>query len=488
MKNCRGFTLLEMILVIGLMAVVTTLKFFDVSAEMEQAQARATGSLLFTYNNAVRSWVSKNPGAVAAVHSGTKWLKLPACGGSSSIAYLPCDFPDANAATPIKFGNLSLSSTVATSGSSPNQVTTVTTLTSSFQVEGKQRSDLSGLAAITAASGSSAATTPVLMATDGKYSSSPLTSVITMVASSNAPTDAWLRTDGSNTMDNNINFNPANDANHRQLLGVSRIQSLAAQAFYIGANGGALLGQAVVVDADQNLLGSLTVQNVAGDANAITVARGDVTLNSGNLDVKNGYVNAAIFYDANNSSYYVDPSSSTVLNALNVKGNTTLAITAVKGTLSVDGALSAGGRASFEEYISLSRVSADGADCSPNGLVSRDADGKLLSCQSGKWRSGASLEGSAASNGWAEIGGGMMIQWGMTDSPLGRNDCSLATFSRSFDGSPFSATATPFNAGTGTNDSLTTQSYSPSSMVVCQTGYADSGARYATYLVVGRKP
>ncbi len=81
-----------------------------------------------------------------------------------------------------------------------------------------------------------------------------------------------------------------------------------------------------------------------------------------------------------------------------------------------------------------------------------------------------------------------MLQWGFSDVPIGRNQCTTATFSRPFNGLPFSATATPYSAGAGTNDSLTTQSYSSGHMVICQTGLADSGARYATYLVVGRKP
>lgn len=81
-----------------------------------------------------------------------------------------------------------------------------------------------------------------------------------------------------------------------------------------------------------------------------------------------------------------------------------------------------------------------------------------------------------------------MIQWGMSSAPIGQNQCVPAYFSRSFSGAPFSATATPYNAGIKTNHSLTTQSYSSSGMTICQTGLADGGAIYATFIVLGRMP
>ena len=102
------------------------------------------------------------------------------------------------------------------------------------------------------------------------------------------------------------------------------------------------------------------------------------------------------------------------------------------------------------------------------------------------WKGGGNLDGLASPEGWAEIGGGVMLQWGKSDSPIGRNECTTATFRKPFNGIPFSATATQYSANTKTNDALTTQSYTPSSMVICQTGYADGGAVYATYLVVGK--
>ncbi|WOP95638.1 shufflon system plasmid conjugative transfer pilus tip adhesin PilV [Citrobacter freundii] len=51
------------------------------------------------------------------------------------------------------------------------------------------------------------------------------------------------------------------------------------------------------------------------------------------------------------------------------------------------GSVRADGRLSTGEVLQLDGVNTAGAVCSPNGLVSRDATGAILSCQSGVWKS-----------------------------------------------------------------------------------------------------
>ncbi|WP_209904503.1 shufflon system plasmid conjugative transfer pilus tip adhesin PilV [Pantoea cypripedii] len=51
------------------------------------------------------------------------------------------------------------------------------------------------------------------------------------------------------------------------------------------------------------------------------------------------------------------------------------------------GSVRADGRLSTGEVLQLDGVNTAGAGCSPNGLVSRDATGAILSCQSGVWTS-----------------------------------------------------------------------------------------------------
>ncbi|KAG0165394.1 hypothetical protein DFQ30_008516, partial [Apophysomyces sp. BC1015] len=52
------------------------------------------------------------------------------------------------------------------------------------------------------------------------------------------------------------------------------------------------------------------------------------------------------------------------------------------------GTMRSNGRLSTGEFLQLDAVAGEGGGCSPSGLVGRDANGLLLSCQSGVWKSG----------------------------------------------------------------------------------------------------
>lgn len=438
-----GATLLELMLVVGLLAVGTVITMEEAQSDLEIQQSKVVGNTLFQYNNAARAWLSNNIGAgsPAITKTGTAWLKSSSCvGGQSAIAYLPCNFPDASAANPISFGSLGLTTTIVTTGAAPNQVTTLTTQSTPFIAGSQKRSDLSAVAAITAAAGQYDTRTPMPAATNGSFKSDPATAIITMTASNNGSNDAWLRTDGSNTMNNNLRFNPAVADTMRNIQGASRISSLLTEALYLGPLGGASSTAAsrVIVDADQTIMGKMIVNNVKGgdgilltngnirasggsvfagnsvQAAGTVIAGSDVTAGGnmiasnsviaynsvqaagnmtaggsvaaqGNVTAQNsvvaqgsvtaqGNVSAAgvalaqVFYDSNNTGYYLDPNNSSVMNSLNLLGSSNV-----------------NGRATFNEYVQLNGVAVKGTACAPNGLVGRAATGKMLSCDSGIW-------------------------------------------------------------------------------------------------------
>lgn len=360
-KKQRGVTLIELILVIGLISFMTVLSFAEKQAEMDNRQAVATGALLAQYNNAIRSWVSDNPNAASVTRSGSAWLKPTSCGGSSAVEYLSCNFPDATPANPIKFGRLSIASVITATGSSPNRVVRVVTETSPFTLSNGLRADLSGLAAISAAASVVQGSTPV-SGTEGSFRSNPLTAAVTMVASNNASTDAWLRTDGSNTMNNNLRFKPESSEGMRQIENVSRLQNIALQTLYLGPAGGSTSAAKIVVDADQDVLGTMLVRNNRNAAVGLEVSRGNLKIAAGNADVSGsimagaevkavtnimaganmvakGFIraeesissgdsitaaqnmNAKRFIDADNNNFYLDPSQDSTLNNLNALGS-----------------------------------------------------------------------------------------------------------------------------------------------------------------------
>ena len=284
----KGFTLIEMILVIGLMAVATMISFYEKKLDMEQTQARITGVHLYEYNNAVRAWISQNVGAASgAKPTGSRWLKSTSCGGTSSVGYLPCTFPDMDAATPLRFGQMQISSSVSTTGVTPNQTTIVTTTTTPFRVVtgsvSSLRTDLAGLAGVVAAAGGVNSLSPMLASTDGSVSSDPATGIITMQASNNGASDAWLRTDGSNTMNSNIVYKATNPANLRTLTNVSRVQALTSEILYVGNATGWVTGQPVVVSSNQSVNGVLTVDNLNGAATGLQLSQGDIVSANGRL-------------------------------------------------------------------------------------------------------------------------------------------------------------------------------------------------------------
>lgn len=75
-------------------------------------------------------------------------------------------------------------------------------------------------------------------------------------------------------------------------------------------------------------------------------------------------------------------------NYINVKKDLTVLGNSVMG-----GTLSVAGMAQFDNNINLTKVESVGFYCSPNGLLSRDLKGAVLSCQNSKW----TLVGAAAS-------------------------------------------------------------------------------------------
>ena len=394
-KQNKGYTLIEVILVIGLISFMTILTFQEKAYEFKVNKAKEVGSLLFQYNSAVTSWISNNPGAPNATHVGSNWLKPTSCpGGLSAVAYLPCSFPLAIGSDPIAFGELALQSRVTTTGTAPNQVTQVVTQTTPFKVDnGKVDSGLAGVAALTAASAIGGANTPVVMASENSFKSNPMTAAITMIASNNASADAWLRTDGSNTMNNKLTFNKTLGASFRIIDGVSRLQNIAGQVLALGNSGGATgaVKDSVVVDANTTMLGQLVVNNDANSAVGLDVRKGDIVAMGGDV-VAGQSVKGKLFMDSDNNAFYVDPASTTQLNTLNTSGKitasgdiTTMANVNVVGDIGTFGKVSALGRITTQEYFYSGATVNLGSGCSPNGLIGRQANGAIASCKNGAW-------------------------------------------------------------------------------------------------------
>ncbi len=124
--------------------------------------------------------------------------------------------------------------------------------------------------------------------------------------------------------------------------------------------------------------GTVTGQNVAAGTNVTAgntiTASNDIRSNNGWFITRDGKgwldeTHGGGFYMSDNDWVRV-VNNKNIYTAGQVRG----------GSVRADGRLSTG------EVLQLDGVNTAGATCSPNGLVSRDASGAILSCQSGVWR------------------------------------------------------------------------------------------------------
>ncbi|XUA21454.1 shufflon system plasmid conjugative transfer pilus tip adhesin PilV (plasmid) [Citrobacter sp. OP27] len=117
--------------------------------------------------------------------------------------------------------------------------------------------------------------------------------------------------------------------------------------------------------------------------NAGTVTTENVTASD---NVTSGTVNATSMTASGTVSTHDLTASNTVnTNILTATGNVT-----AKGSMTANGSMTGGtvranGRLSTGEVLQLDKVNTAGAACSPNGLVSRDSNGGILSCIDGIW-------------------------------------------------------------------------------------------------------
>ena len=404
----QGVTLVELILVLALVSVATMISFYEKQTDLEQARARQVGGILFQYNNAVRARIAKGDIATDLNSVGSLWLKNSSCGGPLAVGmeFLPCEFPAADITDPITFGRLTLATAVKVTGTPPRRKVKATTTTTAFilYAQGKPtvRADLSGLATLSAAAAlmsgyqiGSSGNSPFTATTDSSYSSDPLTAKMTMIASNTADTDVWLRTDGGNKMHATLNFDSI-DPSNRMIFGASRVQNIAGQVLHLGSGSGLfpVTSSSVVIDSDSEILGSFRIRNsLSVDGNA--TVNGDVRSNAnitasreisatGNIN-SGGAISAAgdvtaggvligqIFYDSNDKGFYVDPHGTSNLNDL------------------YSNYIESNGRIKSAEFIEIAGVATDGLACTPNGLIGRDANGAILSCQSGIWKSSGAV-------------------------------------------------------------------------------------------------
>ena len=228
-----GVTLLELMLVLGIVTAMVVQDVQQKVREADQAAARNMGNELFIYSNALRKYVNENyqsliatiPNNGTAAYNGVNFLKHTSCGGGASAteSFLPCTFPAATS-----LGSIPFNAVFRRTGNS----IIVSRDFGPVRVGGEERSDLAGLAALTAAGislndGNVAATTTAQFTTDPTGTSMPRAMIRMEINSSTAGSgNAWLRTDGSNDMLADISFDGSLPSTVRGIVNVARLRNV----------------------------------------------------------------------------------------------------------------------------------------------------------------------------------------------------------------------------------------------------------------------
>ena len=365
-----GATLIELIFVVAIMAGGSILTFEIQTADLQSNSAKDVGVHLRKYGKAVQNWVNDNPGA-SGTYNGTKWLKSTSCGGlSPAPGYIDCSFYDADATNPAKMdpispGSMTLSTVVSSSDIGQLNTTRAVTTTTPYVTNNKPRADLSGIAAITAAIGTS-----VDRSSFGIVTSNPLEARIVIVTEQSENEDIWLKLDGSNALNGNLVLDGPTRLT-RRILGASSIQSYLNKPLILGRDTGSSyrLDAGLVVDSDVEIYGTLLANSGIDSGETIQIKSGSVSIPQGKLITKQGFANRVA------SSHIANPASISKLTSLTLGG-----LASIRRDVSPQG----GGP--VDPFLWIKKTVIELTTCLEPGQASTDAEGNLMSCRDSIWQ------------------------------------------------------------------------------------------------------
>lgn len=437
-NKIKGFTLIELILVISIGLLMSFISFQSLMKGQEDTQAKVAGEQIKQLGDSVNSYI--------AVHYDKLASLTNAAGGTSDPGPRTCN-TTANTCTvtvktlvnegllPTTYGNNNIFNsdytiTLKRSGNSPyyNINGLITTNKPWIGAGNKVRYDLLGKAMQTAGidSGMTNNSTSKVSGYNGNWSQDVSTfsniqksgQLAYQVGYGTYSYSVYLRRDGTLPMTGNLNMGSQSISNTKNITASGTTQSGVLKSTGATTVGTTLNVAGVTTLAGTNVNGALNANNTLTAAGATNLKS---TLNIAGATTANGVVNAnnalnvAGVTTLRNAATIVGPLNANnalnvagvstlggVLNAnnaVNIRGNTTL-----NGLLRVNNAISStgnitssgqiqannlvsNGRATMGEFVQINGVAKAGNACSPNGLQGRDSSGQLLSCANGKWTS-----------------------------------------------------------------------------------------------------
>ena len=441
-KNNKGFTLIELILVISIGSLISFLSFQELIKKQDNLLAQSAGEQINKVGNAVNSYIAVHYDDLSKLQNSTNNTTDPGprtCITSTGICTITIQTLINEGILPSTFSgtnsfNSGYSISLKRTGSSPYYNINGIVLTNNSWIGSgnKVRYDLLGTAMQKAGidSGMSNSSTNKISGYNGSWSVDNTTFsninktglLAYQVGYGSYSYSIYLRRDGTLPMTGNLDMGSQNINNVNNITASGAIQSAT-----IKSTGAITVGTTLNVSGVTTLSGTNVNGVLNANSNFVTAGttnlKGATTLNStlnvaGTSTLSGTNVNGVL--NANNNFVTAGTTNlkgATTLNStLNVAGISTLANTNINGSLNLSGAAGIGGiltvnnainstgnitsngqvkgstivssgRATVGEYLQLNGTATANGTCSPNGLVGRTSTGDLLSCVSGKWTS-----------------------------------------------------------------------------------------------------
>ncbi|HGX6883144.1 TPA: shufflon system plasmid conjugative transfer pilus tip adhesin PilV [Escherichia coli] len=359
-KTDKGVSLLEVLLVIGIMVMVIPKVYENIENHLNNVRWQNAAEHANTYNTAVRNYVADNASTLLAG-------SLPKTITPATLiqkGYLKSGFSESN------FGQSYITGIAKNSKTSRLEALTCSNGGQSLSEAGMRSvaSMIEGLGGYINSSKQAIGAGGGWSDTPSNYGLNCATGHIAMalVGADLQESDRLYRYSITNRPDLN-RMHTAIDMNSNNLNNV-----------------GTLNGNAAALSGDISARNGTFSGAISGNT---ATTNGDITSNNGWLVTKNskGWMNSTY-----GGGWYMSDSS--WLRSVNNKGIYTGG--QVKG-----GTVRADGRLYTGEYLQLEGTATAGTSCSPDGLVGRDSTGAILSCQSGVWRTSGSSNGSYSNLG-----------------------------------------------------------------------------------------
>jgi hypothetical protein len=359
-NNVGGFTLVEVGIasVIGAMIMGSALMF--VSDYLAGQSAQAKGQQLFALNQAVNSYESKYSVQLA----NNQAIAIPS-GGNVANIYAPTTtelyqlqlLPNS---TPQGAYLVKINSTLV--GGVPSGLVW---LTQPFvNAHGEVDASLAGDAMLAGGgdAGMSTVISPgTIMGADSWTATNPVTNTAGIVAMRNgAGSGAYVRLDGSTPMQGSLNFNGFNVTS----AGSVGANSVTTSTLTSGTTNAGALTATTTSTGTLTASGTITANGSISGSTLTATATG-----------VNGVMfgASALFSDGSNSAIRQNGS----LLVTNLAGSSYSGL--VAGNISAQGSLAAQGT------LQLANQVVAGVTCAPDGAISRDGPGNVLSCLNGVW-------------------------------------------------------------------------------------------------------